>query len=154
MDKSILARQAQEFSEQLKTALLRQIHELNLYNNGELQDGFNPLQIDDGWVSLKGYSWGFVMLYDHPVRIDTTCGPDWPFTGYRTTYLAKPASSGIAFANSLDNREIYHSADDLARAGLRRLADKVGDGWIFEAQVPQQITVWHGPYGEDLLPEL
>ena len=146
MERQTLAQLAHEFAQQLKSALQMQIEELNLRNSGELQDGFNPLFVDDGWVSLKGYAWGFVMLYDDPLRLDTTCGPDWPFTGYRTAYLARPFGKGISFANQLNEGEVYYGPSELARAGLRRLADKVGDGWIFDAQLPQAVPVQHGPY--------
>lgn len=153
MDRTKGLRQAQDFVEQLKRALLRQIYTLNVRNNGELQDGFNPQLIDDGWVSLKGYSWGFVAHFDEPLRIDTTCGPDWPFTGYRTTYVAKQFGNGLSFANENDAREVYYNADEFARAALRRLADKVGDGWIFDSPILESVSIEHGPfYGQNLLP--
>jgi hypothetical protein len=146
MEKTGLAQSAYQFLCEFKAELLHQIYELNCRNDGELQDGFNPCFVDDGWVGLKGFAWGFVMHFDDPVRIDMTFGPDWPFTGYRTTFVAQQGNPGLTWTNQDRPEEIYFNSEQLAQFGLRRLASKVGDEWIFERGVPQTMTILHNPY--------
>jgi hypothetical protein len=149
-----MALSAYNFLSEFKTELLNQIQELNARNDGVLQDGFNPQYVEDGWVSLKGYAWGFVVHYDEPVRIDMVVGPDWPFIGYRTTFRAEQGPGGIVWINQDRGEERYHNTFELARYGLRRLASKVGDEWVFNSNIdaiPQ--TIQHNPYyGTDLTP--
>jgi hypothetical protein len=146
MDKSDTAQSAYQFLLEFKNEILNQVHELNARNDGELQDGFNPVFLEDGWISLKGFAWGFVMHYDDPVRMDMVVGPDWPFIGYRHTFKARVNGGGIAWINQDRPDEIYTNARQLARYGLRRLASKVGDEWVFDAHRLETETIAHDPY--------
>ncbi len=133
-----LAQAAYAFNDEFKAQILRQIAELNAIGVGELQDGFHSTSIDDGWVTLKGYSWGFVVHFDNPVTVDMTFGPDAPFVGYKTTFVAEPRNQRLVWANLKQPSETYIDAEQLARFGLRKLACKTGDDWIFDAKYSQQ----------------
>ena len=146
MNRSTSAGYASLFFDDFKAELLNQIYELNSFNDGALQDGFNPQFLNDGWVSLKGYACGFVMHFDDPIRVDMTVGPDWPSIGYRTTFLARAHSDGFMWVNQDRPKEIYFNAAQLARQGLRRLASKVGDEWIFNAEHTPAYSVEHDAY--------
>lgn len=132
MNTEDLAQNAYAFNNEFKAAVMQQINELNAIADGELQDGFNATYLEDGWVSLKGYSWGFVMQYDNPARIDMTFGPDWPFVGYKITFAAKPIGGRIAWVNEQRSSEVCFDAPQLARLCLRKLACKAGDDGIFD----------------------
>jgi hypothetical protein len=149
-----IAQTAYQFFSEFKAEVLHQVEQLNSLHDGKLQDGFNPASIDDGWVSLKGFAWGFVLLYDEPVRLDMTFGPDWPFVGYRNTFIAKPGPAGLQWVNQQVTAERYLNAKDLANYGLRRLATKVGDAWIFNEQLDRQLAAGSDHlYGGGLSPD-
>lgn len=132
MNKPELAQRAYDFLTSFKMQVVRQIDELNAIADGELQDGFLATFIEDGWVSLKGYSWGFVLHYDEPVRIDMTFGPDWPFVGHRITFVARPSGDKVVWVNEERPNEVLYGTEQLARFGLRKLACKAGDSWLFD----------------------
>jgi hypothetical protein len=141
MDKPELAHRAYDFLTSFKMQVMRQIEEVNAIADGELQDGFTSAFIEDGWVSLKGYSWGFVLHYDEPVRLDMTFGPDWPFVGHRITFVAKPSGDRIVWINQEHPNEVLYGTEQLARYGLRKLACKAGDSWIFDdMNMPDTIS--------------
>ena len=135
MDKPELAQRAYDFLTSFKMQVMRQIEEVNAIADGDLQDGFNAAFMEDGWVSLKGYSWGFVLHYDEPVRLDMTFGPDWPFVGHRITFVAKPSGDKIVWINQERPNEVLYGTEQLARYGLRKLACKAGDSSIFDETV-------------------
>lgn len=142
MSRTELAQKAYEFVAEFKAEIMRQVEHLNTIADGNLQDGFNPMFLEDGWVTLEGCSWGFVMLYDEPIRIDMTFGPDQPFVGHRITFSAKPVGPGLAWVQQSQPNEVYYGAQQLARYGLSRLAGKVGENWLFElpaVQIQQQV---------------
>jgi hypothetical protein len=124
--------QAYNFLVQLKEEIQRQVGHLNAGGDGELQDGFSTLFLEDGWVTLKGCSWGFVLHHDDPVRIDMTFGPDQPFVGHRITFVSRPDTNYRGWANAERETEMFYGPEQLARYGLHRLACKVGDGTLFE----------------------
>jgi len=140
MNSEDLAQSAYTFRHEFKEQVRRQIAELNAIGDGELQDGFNEMFVEDGWVSLKGYSWGFVVHNGNPVTIDMTFGPDAPFVGYKITFAAKPINGRLAWVNEQQPNETCFDAEQLARFGLRKLACKTGDDWIFKAKYSQQST--------------
>lgn len=146
MNMEELKQNAYEFQTEFKAQVLHQINELNAIADGELQDGYNSTFVEDGWVSLEGYSWGFVMHYDEPLRIDMTFGPDWPFVGYKTTFEAKPVGGKVAWVNALRPSEICFDASQLARFGLRKLACKAGESWIFDADYAKKPAVTQEEY--------
>lgn len=151
MENAVVAQSASEFLSEFKAQLLHEIHELNCRNDGELQDGFNPSSIDDGWVSLKGFAWGFVMHFDDPVRMDMRVGPDWPTTGYRTTFVAVDSKFGLMWVNQDRPEQIYFTAEQLIRYGLQSLTAKVGDEWVLRSDVTHPVMIEHNPfYGVDL----
>jgi hypothetical protein len=156
MNTSDLAQSANTFYDEFRAQILRQIDELNVIADGALQDGFNAWYLDDGWVSLKGFSWGFVMHYDEPVRIDMTFGPGWPFVGYVVTMVAQQVGDRIAWVNQSKPEEKVFGAEELARYGLRKLACKAGDDWIFTAdysaagQPSAYVPVHHDSYREHI----
>jgi hypothetical protein len=132
MNTSDIAQYAYTFYDEFKAQILRQIDEVNsMTSDGTLQDGYNAWYIDDGWIALKGYSWGFVMHYDEPPRIDMTFGPGWPFVGYRITMVAQQVGDRIAWVNQNKPEEMIFYPEQLARYGLRKLACKAGDEFIF-----------------------
>jgi hypothetical protein len=155
MNNSELAQQAYDFLNEFKHEIQRQINHLNATGNGDLQDGFNSVFLEDGWVTLKGCSWGFVMHFDEPVRLDMTFGPDQPFVGHRHTFISEDAESGLCFRNPEFANEVFSTAEQLAHYGLRKLAGKVGDGWLFdgpllhiaqtETESPQFHSAMHSP---------
>lgn len=144
MNTNDLAESVHAFETAFKTQIMLQIDELNAIGDGALQDGYNSTFIDDGWVSLKGYSWGFVMHYDEPVRIDMTFGPDWPFVGYRTTFIAQRVGDRIAWVNEQRPTEICYDAQQLARFALRKLACKAGDDRLVDSKYAAQIAEMTG----------
>lgn len=156
MNSTELAQRALTFYDELKVQILRQIDELNVIADGALQDGYNAWYLDDGWISLKGFSWGFVMHYDNPVRIDMTFGPGWPFVGYRVPMVAKQIGDRIAWVNQNKPDEVVFDAEQMARYGLRKLACKVGDDWIFSGdykpagQPSTYIPVHHDSFREHI----
>jgi hypothetical protein len=131
------AQSAYDFLNQLKVEILRQVNHLNAIADGELQDGYNTTFLEDGWVTLKGCSWGFVMHYDEPARIDMTFGPDQPFVGHRITFISQANGSTMTWTNKERTEEVFRDKEQLARYGLRRLAGKVGDGWLFDNALMQ-----------------
>lgn len=153
MNTSDIAQQAYNFQNEFKAEVMRQINQLNAIADGKLQDGFSSTYVEDGWVSLEGYSWGFVVHYENPVRIDMTFGPDWPFVGYRVTFVAKPLGGRLAWVNEQQESEVCFDASQLARYGLRKLASKAGDSWIFDAnyvQRPMEPAVQSEFIGENI----
>ena len=146
MDKSELAHRAYDFLTSFKMQVIRQVDELNAIADGELQDGYQSGFIEDGWISLKGYSWGFVVHFDEPVRMDMTLGPDWPFVGHRTTFVARPSGEKIVWVNQERPNEVLYGSEQLARYGLRKLACKAGDAWLFDG-VTMPETIVSDPLG-------
>lgn len=132
MNNSDMAQKAHACINELKTEVLRQIDELNAIANGAMEDGYQSTHLDDGWISLKGVAWGFVVHYDDPVRIDMTFGPDSPFVGYRSTFIAKNMNGRIVWANKELEAETFMDCKSMARYGLRKLAHKVGDAGLFD----------------------
>src|SRR5579883_1090706 len=102
-----LVEKAHEFVSQLKAKLTFQIDELNKLADGQLEDGFKYSCLEDGWVSLKGYAFGFVMHYDDPVHMDITFGPDCPFVGYRQSYIAVKSGNRLTWINQSYPKEKY-----------------------------------------------
>jgi hypothetical protein len=155
MNTSDLAQNAHAFHEEFKTQILRQIDELNVIADGALQDGYSAWNIQDGWIALKGFSWGFCMHYDEPVRIDMTFGPGWPFVGYKVTFEARQMGDRMAWVNVNRPEEMLFEAEQLARYGLRKLACKAGDEWIFDSGTTrgaeaqsQYVPVHHDTFRE------
>ncbi len=116
---------AQLFECQLKAAILVEAGRMNDMNEGDMQDGFCLSHIDDGWVSYKGMSWGFV-VHNDPVALDMTFGPDWPFVGHRTVMQPQLSSGRIIWTerNAIELGTVCCSAEDIARFGLRRLSER------------------------------
>lgn len=116
---------ARLFECQLKQAVLAEAERLNEGNDGDMQDGFCLCHIDDGWVSYKGMSWGFVVHSD-PVALDMTFGPDWPFVGHRTVLQPQLSAGRIIWTerNATEIGVVCLSAEDVARFGLSRLFER------------------------------
>ena len=144
------------FFDEFKTQILRQIEELNIIADGALQDGYNAWYLDDGWISLEGFSWGFVMQEGEPACIDMTFGPGWPFVGYRDSFVNKQVGEQMAWVNQAKADEVFFDAEQLARYGLRKLAWKTGDSWLFDgnykpvAQPSTFMSVHHDSYREHI----
>ena len=129
-----VAQQAHAFFEELKREVVRQANDMNTKHDGDLQDGYALLHIEDGWVSYKGYSWGFVVRLDK-LEIDMTFGPDWPFVGHRSVFVAESSPSGINWVEQ-NGKTTMRTAEQMARFGLQRLAAKVHDENLFEQYHP------------------
>lgn len=136
MNNSEAAQKAYDFLNQFKVEISKQVSQLNQCADGALQDGFTVTYLEDGWVTLKGCAWGFVMHYDEPVRMDMTFGPDQPFVGHRITFVANDIGTNISWVCSSTTGETCAGAEQLARFGLRKLAGKCGDGSIFDMSAP------------------
>jgi hypothetical protein len=130
-----IAQLVQEFVDEFKREIVRQVNKLNLSADGDLQDGFSVACIDDGWVKYKGYAWGFVILYEDPIMLDMTYGPDWPFVGHRTQFFAQPTSGGISWVRKDKPHTTFTSPEQLATYSLRRLAGKVHDEDLFHIPI-------------------
>lgn len=154
MNNADLSQSAYAYYEEFKAQILRQIDELNAIADGALQDGYNAWYLDDGWISLKGFSWGFVLQYDEPARLDMTFGPGWPFVGFRDSFIATQIGNAIAWVNEKNHDQVLFGAEQMARYGLRKLACKSGDEWIFasdlhpEVQRSTYVPVHHDSYRE------
>jgi hypothetical protein len=113
------------FFEELKKEIFVISEQMNLLNDGNMQDGFCTRSIEDGWLSYKGFSCGFA-LHLQPTYICMTFGPDSPFVGY--TIRLSPLLKGQQIIWMDDNgRMRFSSAQEMARFAMEALAAKVHD---------------------------
>jgi len=121
---------ASAVKEQFKQAVKELVEDINSKDgDGDQQDGYTLAHLDDGWVSYKGMSWGFV-VHENPLCIDMTYGPDQPFVGFRTIYCAErdPMSvEGVAWCTEFNGHERAGNLKELATICLRNLSAKVHD---------------------------
>lgn len=118
------------FYKQLTDEVTVLSEQLNQTNSGDLQDGISMQHIDDGWISYKGMSWGFV-LKKNPTCISMTFGPDWPFVGYCQNLQPEICGDRIVWIDEQENKQ-FNSPLELARYGLESLAAKVHDSFIVD----------------------
>lgn len=129
--------------EQLKNEVRLLVDELNHYDEtGNQQDGFSIANLDDGWVSYKGMSWGFA-FHREPLCIDMTFGPDQPFVGHRKILFAEPdkySENGLMWVDRFGEGRKWKSLKEVAQYGLQCLAAKVHES------LPSQFKTFF--YGE------
>lgn len=124
-----IAQDALEFARlfecELKQEVMREAARRNELNDGNMQDGFCLAHIDDGWVSYKGMSWGFV-VHSEPIAVDMTFGPDWPFVGFRTVLQPQLNEGKVIWTerNSMAIGTVCWSAQDVAQFGLQKLTER------------------------------
>jgi hypothetical protein len=138
------------FQQELKQEIMRQCISLNAIDtDGDLHDGFVTTYLEDGWITYKGFAWGFCVHYD-PVSIDMTFGPDWPFVGYRTLLKGQEDGQLMIWIDQHNDQIKFTNAEQLANYGLQRLAAKAHDQSLFSKQTPVQSASTENYLGENV----